>query len=171
MDTQDLKALAEKLAEKRAQVENSKHYLEGLKAEKDGIQQQLLKALNESGIKSIKTDQCFFSSVLKHEPVVVDEHAVIEALKSRGLLEDHMVIKLDAIRLKSTANALLKESGEVLDGMEIRDTEYISIRNNKKPSEEVKYGRTAMEVQEDEAQAKADSDLDSHIKDNLMTNG
>jgi len=131
MDVSELKELAEKLAEKREQVNCSKEYLEGLKAEKDVLQQNLLDALKSVDVKSIKTENCFFSMVTKQEPVVVDIEALESDLKARKLYDDLVVTKIDSTRLKSTAKALLKETGEVMSGMEIRDTNYISIRNNK----------------------------------------
>jgi hypothetical protein len=129
MDVSELKSLAEQLAMARETVNSAKEAYEELKKHKDMVQANLLDALKECEVKSIKTENCFFSMVTKQEPVIIDSAIVTKDLISRGIYEDHL--KLDTAQVKSTAKALLKEHGEVMDGMEISETEYISIRNNK----------------------------------------
>lgn len=154
-----LKDKAQNLAEARELVNRLKTQLDEAKVLKDNIQQALIEEMSEQGFKSIKTDTHNFAVVNKKDVRIVDEQALKQHLGRTGMLDSLMVHKVDTVAFKSTANAMLKETGEMFDGTEVVETEYMSIKAQKKPTEQELM---------DEAEAKADSDRDSHIKDHIL---
>lgn len=126
---QEILQLAKSLAEKREQVRTSEHYLNGLKEEKEKLQFDLIEALQSNGLKSIKTNEANYSLTTKKDIKVTDENSVIEALKVNGQYDNYVKPKLDTIRFKGYATAMLKETGEVMEGTELTESTYISIKS------------------------------------------
>lgn len=124
----DIIELAKKLSEKRDQIKSSEHYLEGLKEERDQLQFELITKLKESGLKSIKTNEANYSLTTKQDIKVTDENSVIEALKVNGVYDDYVKPKLDTLMFKNYAKSVLNNTGEVMEGTELTETNYISIK-------------------------------------------
>ena len=80
----------------------------------------------------VKTEDSSFAFTTKKDVRVIDESAVIADLQTRGLKENYVREKLDTLSFKTLAKAMLKETGEIMEGTELTESEYISIRNNKK---------------------------------------
>ena len=80
----------------------------------------------------LKTEDSSFAFTTKKDVRVIDESAVIADLQTRGLKENYVREKLDTLSFKTLAKAMLKETGEIMEGTELTESEYISIRNNKK---------------------------------------
>ncbi len=119
---------ANELTLARDEVDKLKELLDVAKEKRDEKQFDLIKQMTKEGFKSIKTEHHNFAVVKKKDIKIVDQEAVLKALDERGLKSDLMVSKLDTIRFKSTANAMLKETGEVFEGTEVTETNYVSIK-------------------------------------------
>lgn len=126
-----IKDLAQDLVQARLKCEELQVALEQAKADKETVQTTLLMTMEKGGLKSLKTDDYTFSAVVKADPRIVDEEALLADLDQRGLKDDVLVTKIDTYKVKSIASGLLKETGEVLNGTEIVESAYMSIRKNK----------------------------------------
>lgn len=131
MDSNQLKELAEKLQNQRSLCDELKAQMDKEKMKKDEIQQNLLFALESTGFMSIKTKNASYSMSTRMTPTITDNEALMADLSQRGLLDELMVSKMDTTRFQTTAKSMLKETGELFAGTEIKETNYISIRTIK----------------------------------------
>lgn len=120
--------LAKKLSEKRSQVDNSEKYLKGLKDERDQLQFDLITALKEAGLKSIKTNEANYSLTTKKDVKVINEAIVMQELMKLGQYDEYVKHKLDTNLFKGYAKSVLDSTGEIIDGTELTETSYISIK-------------------------------------------
>lgn len=127
----DIISLAKELGDLREKVKVSEEYLAGLKADKQKCQNKLMEAMKSSDLKSIKTSDANYALTVKKDIKIFDEQAAMLQLQERGIYEEYVKPKLDTLKFKSYANSLLKETGEVIDGTEMTETSYISIKSLK----------------------------------------
>jgi len=127
---ENLKALGSTLQDLRAKIEVSQTYLDNLKDERSKVQNDFLSAMAKSGLKSIKTDDNLFSVTEKINPYIADPAKVIEEIKKRNLEDTLMPRKIDGVVFGSFARELYKQ-GEILEGVEMKKSSYISIKSNK----------------------------------------
>lgn len=119
------------LTQLRDQINTAKEVLKSLQDERDQIQSGIIADMTKAGLKSIKTHSHNFSITTKKDIKVVDEEAILKELKDRKLYNEYVKPKLDTIAFKLMANSLLKETGEIMEGTEQTETEYMSIKSNK----------------------------------------
>lgn len=102
-----------------------------VKDQEDAMRAELTTQLNTSGLLSAKTDRFTASIAKKQSVTVVDEKKAVEWIKSEGLDLDYYV-GLKLTPFKTMAMSKLKDTGEVIDGTELVETESLSIREVKK---------------------------------------
>ena len=102
--------------------------LKELKDKEVEVKNALLEELKESGLKSVKTDIAMVCTTVKKTFNVVDPVKLAEDLKERGLTD--YVSELPNDLFKFHQKEFLKE-GVKFEGTEIRETEYLTIKNNK----------------------------------------
>lgn len=106
LEIQAIESEREKLIEQNDVLKELQIKAEGKKAEKEQLQRTLLEIMQEAQVQSWKTD-----------------FAIVSKAKRESLIIDPAMEKPLLQRLKN---------GEVVDGFQLRTTEYISIRNNSK---------------------------------------
>lgn len=107
-----------------------KQYKEA-KEKEDALRAALTAQLHESGLLTAKTPDYTASISIKKSVAVTDESAAIGWLKESGLEVDHYV-GLRLTNFKTMANAMLKDTGEIVPGTELQESESLAIRANKK---------------------------------------
>lgn len=123
--------LAETLAKLREKESELKAKLDPVREAKLTAQDNLVEAMKGLGLKSLKTESHNFARVVKKDIAVYDEKAVIESLKKSGVKDDYVKERLDVLSFKGYAKHLLKTTGELLDGTEPTESEYMSIKSVK----------------------------------------
>lgn len=101
-----------------------------LKAEKESLDQEMIKGLVSLKLKSIKNADATISIAERKTLQVIDEDRVIEDLKAKGLTD---LFKTQIVKplWRGYSEKLAKE-GKTVSGTEINTTTYISIRQTKK---------------------------------------
>lgn len=125
----DILELAKQLSKQRELVNSLEEQVKEAKTIKDDIQFKLIEKLQESGLKSIKTNEANYSLTTKSDIKVTDENSVMEALKVNGVYDDYVHPKLDTLMFKNYAKSVLNNTGEVITGTELTETTYISIKS------------------------------------------
>ena len=131
----EITSIAGQLSLMREKVERIKTLLQLEQDKRNKLQNKLMDVMKISGINSIKTNTNIFSLVSKQDARIVDEPALMQDLRSRELAEGLIITKIDSLRFKALARALLKETGELFEGTELNTSEYVSIRNTSKPTD------------------------------------
>ena len=101
--------------------------LQPLKQERDLLQQAVLEELKATEQFSARFDFGTITRSVRKSTQIVDENAVMDWLDKNGLKQEYT-----AIRLTSSFDALAKEAikeGKIIDGVEIKESEYISIKS------------------------------------------
>jgi len=128
---ENITQLANALNHIRAEEEKLKEIIKGIQENKTDLQEELIQAMKDKGLKSIKTETHNYARTVKKDIKVFSEEDVMEYLRNHGGYDEYVKPKLDTIKFKSYAKALLKETGEVMDGIELTEKEYMSIKANK----------------------------------------
>lgn len=102
-----------------------------LKEQEDGWRNRLIEELQKIGLRSAKTADFTASMVSKPNISIQHEQSVIDWLKNAPNIETDQYIGLKKTEFKSLAMNLLKDTGEVVPGTELVNTEYLSIKANK----------------------------------------
>lgn len=118
----------ELLKVRKAIDEQSEKLLE-LKIEKDALNAEILQELTASGFNSCKTDDATVSKVVKKTWVITDKDKLAAGLKEKGLTD--YISEMPNELFYEHKNELLKQGVE-LAGTETKETEFLSIRTNKK---------------------------------------
>ena len=84
--------------------------------------------MNKSGLKSIKTETHNFARTVKKDVRIIDENAVLKSLENTDRYDMFVQPKLDTVSYKGYAKQVMNETGEILDGTEPYETEYMSIK-------------------------------------------
>lgn len=127
----DIANLISSLGElKKAQAEAYKTY-KGMKEAEDSLKAQLIEQLQVVGLKSAKGDKYSVSISSRSDVVVTHEQSVIEWLKTSPDVETDAYIGLKMTPFKVLAKQVLKDTGEIVPGTNLKTIESISVKENK----------------------------------------
>mgnify|MGYP001182331924 CR=1 FL=1 len=104
--------------------------IEPLKIAKEQIQAQIIKTFHDRGEFTTRIEGATATLSVRKTAVVVDEPLVISQLKSKGL-DNYISESLNDLFDNAKKN-MADGIDELLDGMAIKETEFISVRSNKK---------------------------------------
>lgn len=128
----DVSELVAKLGElSGASKELYKQYKD-IKDREDQVRFELTEALRENGLLTAKTPDFTASIARKQSVMVASEAEAINWVKDNLPAESDHYIGLRTTQFKTMALARLKETGEVIPGTELIESESLSIRANKK---------------------------------------
>ena len=122
---------AKQLVDIRAKIDGLKETMDILKGEKDNVQRELMEELGNLNLKSFKNDEITVSKSIRKTLQITDEIKLIEELESKGLKNEYVSEQIRKDLWKGFATQLVKDN-KIMEGTEIRETEFLSIRNNKK---------------------------------------
>lgn len=103
-----------------------------MKGKEELLKQELMAKLDQAGLKSAKGDKYSVSKTLKHDFVLQNEHHVMEWLVSEPDVESDFYIGLKLTPLKTLARQMLKDTGEVIPGLETTTNEVLTVKENKR---------------------------------------
>lgn len=107
--------------------------LEPLKEAKKELKSKIAEEFKRRGEFTTRIEGATATLSVRKTAQVIDEQLVISQLKKGGLADIYVVETLspefDGLKKKMTS---VKDKAELLDGMEIKETEYVSIRKNDK---------------------------------------
>lgn len=98
------------------------------KEKRNDIQANILTELKKQEILSVKYKDMMISSAVRKTLRIIDEPVLLNHLKKKKL---EMYIKETVSPEFSVVKGELIKAGETMPGMELFESEYISIRNNK----------------------------------------
>ena len=130
-NTMQITELIQKVGELSHNSREMYKQYKALKEEEDYLRAELTSQLTATGLMSAKTEQFTASLSKKQSIVVADEKKAIDWIKQEGLDLDYFV-GLNQAHFKSMAMEKLKNTGEVVDGTTLVETETLSIREAKK---------------------------------------
>jgi hypothetical protein len=112
---------------------SAKAAYEGAKSIVDDTKDLLMHELEQTGLKSIKTDDATVSIVQK-PAYVINEVEVTNYLKDQPAVEVDLFYKklLNRDMVLDYASKQLKETGEVIPGITTNVSEYLMVRSTKK---------------------------------------
>lgn len=120
---------AQKLLELRSQINEMTEAMKPLKAQREELQQNIIAHLNKVGMLSVKTPDATISKAVKKYFDITDEKLVISQLKEKGLT-DYVEERINKDLWIGFEREAIKQ-GMKLEGTELIETEYISIRKTK----------------------------------------
>ena len=129
---------AKKLVEIRKTINELRKDLDPLQEEKEKLSMEIIEDLKRAGFKSIKTDEATISRQVSQTLAIVDEKLLIKDLKKKKLT-DYVKEQVDRSIWLPFSRQAIKE-GLKLAGVELRETEYISVRDNTKEVEVANSG-------------------------------
>lgn len=121
---------AKKLVAIRKTIDEMKKNLDPLMQQKEELQSEIMNDLKTAGFKSIKTEEATISRMISQSLMIIDEKLLIKDLKKRKLT-DYVKEQIDRSIWLPFSKQTIKE-GIKLAGVELRETEYISVRSNVK---------------------------------------
>jgi len=113
----------------RSQIDELKKTLDPLKVQRDELQEDIIAHMKRQGFKSVKTDEATISKQISKRIVIENEDKIIADLKRRGL-DAYVKERLNADLWAPFSRELIKQNTK-LDGMEIVESEFISVRKTK----------------------------------------
>ena len=96
-----------------------------LQTQRDELQAEIMQGFKELGTATMRYDFGTFSLAVRKTPQVADEKKVIAWLTKNELADEYTAVRL-APQFDALAKEAMKE-GKTIDGLEIRETEYMSI--------------------------------------------
>lgn len=120
---------AKRLLQLRTDADEVKLVLDKIKNEKNKIQNELMSVMAEEGFNSVKIDKTSISKAVRKTLAIRDEDALIKELKEKGIEKEFVREQIDKTLWYSFANNLVKDN-QTMKGTEIKETEYISIKQN-----------------------------------------
>jgi len=120
---------AKKIVEIRNKINELKEKMDKLKAERDKLQADIIEHLKRLGFNSIKTQEAMISRQVARTLTIVDEKALVEDLKKKGL-NDYIREQVDRNLWRGLATEAIKQ-GQKFKGTEIKESEFISVRKVK----------------------------------------
>ena len=114
----------------RSLIDKAKKQLEPLQQKRDELQSDIISDMTKQGFNSIKTDKATVAKMISKRLVIQDEGLLVGDLKKRGLT-DYVRERVDSQLWQSFSRQAIKEN-LILKGTEIVESEYISVRQNKK---------------------------------------
>lgn len=125
---QKINQMAEKLKELRKKYDEQKLIIDAIKLEKDGIQQELLEALKSNNLKQWKTETETISRQIRNSLKIVNPFALRAWMKGKNLEPVFLVEEVNKEALEKFAK---ENKEEKIEGVEMVETEFVSIRNIK----------------------------------------
>lgn len=120
-----------KLYELRNKINEIKEtLLQPLEEQRDAVQSEILEAMKASNEFSVRYDFATVTRAVRKTPKVTDESAVMEYIKAQGLENEYISPHLNSL-FEGYAKAAMK-SGTQINGLEYRETEYISLKESTK---------------------------------------
>ena len=126
----EIKQKAKQLLELRKEANFVKEQLDRIKFKRDEIQRSLMEEMKQEEFNSVKVDDTMISLTVRKTLQIVNEKELMTDLKKRGL-DDYVKEAVDRDLWKGLSSELIKRN-ETMNGLEIKETEFVSIRNNKK---------------------------------------
>jgi hypothetical protein len=117
----------------RTQIDELKKTLDPLKTQRDELQENIIAHMKKQGFNSVKTDEATVSKQISKKIVIESEDKLVADLKKRGL--DEMVKERLNGELWTPFSREIIKQGEKFDGIEIVETEFISVRKSKPKTE------------------------------------
>lgn len=124
-----LKDKVVELVKLRSQIEEMKDAIKPFQAQRDELQDNIVKNMVKQGFDSVKTGIGTISKSIRKTMVIRDEDALVSGLKKLGLKE--MVKERVNGDLWGSFSREAVKQGKELAGTELKETEYISIRQRK----------------------------------------
>jgi hypothetical protein len=128
----DVSALVDELGTLSQQSKELYGQYKAIEEQKAGVRAALTEALQTAGLRSAKTSNYTASVSVRPSVQVVHEQSVIDWLKDTPDVETDQYIGLKKTEFKTLAMAVLKNTGEVIPGTEVVQTETLSVKGNKK---------------------------------------
>lgn len=140
-----LKDLVSDFIKARDKITELTAAMEPYKEAKTYLQQRIIEEFKRRDEFSSRLEGATVTLSVRKTAVVVDEQAVMDDLKSRGL--DRYIVESLSPEFEEVKKYIAAGTSEKLAGMEIRGTEFVSVRKNDKadprkitPGEFVKLG-------------------------------
>lgn len=102
-----------------------------LKEAKEALQAEILQTFKERGEFSTRIENITASLAVRKTATITDEKALVESLKEKGLAKDYVEERVNNLFIESVLKEQSKEE-KPLNGITIRETEYLSTRSNEK---------------------------------------
>ena len=115
---------------KKRQAEAYREYKD-LKEIEEVWKNELMRKLQEVGLKSAKGEKYSASISSRTDIVVTHEQSVLDWIKETPNIEADAYIGLKKTEFKTLAKTLLKDTGEVVPGTELTTIESITVKENK----------------------------------------
>ncbi len=133
MPNRKLKEIMADLAQARAAYRDAQEYVRSLYKDVGTYREELEITLREIGLKTASSEDGSFTAFFskRTNANVFDPNATREWLEQNG----HMVndyFRPDTMRIGMIAKGALKETGEIVPGVELITTESLSLRDNTK---------------------------------------
>jgi hypothetical protein len=125
-----LKELVEGYIEARDRIKKFQEEIEPVKKAKEYIQNELIRIFKGRGEYSSRIEGATVSLSVRKTAVIVDEAKVIGQLKEAGLT-DYISESLNDL-FEQPKKDMAAGKAPLLEGIEIRETEFISVRENDK---------------------------------------
>ena len=126
----EIQKKAEQLLVLRQEANEMKERLDIIKVKRDEIQNSLMDEMKQEGFNSVKVDKTMISRAVRKTMIISNEDALIADLKEKGLDREYVKEQVIKDLWRSLSVSAVKEGLE-LAGTELKETEFISIRNNK----------------------------------------
>jgi len=118
------------LLDLRSKINGLMETMDVLKAERDSLQISIMGEMSELGFNSVKIGDTMVSKAVRKTLQITDEKELIAELDKKGLKNEYVREQIDKELWRGLSTKLAKE-GQIYKGTEIKETEFISIRNVK----------------------------------------
>mgnify|MGYP001606218006 CR=1 FL=1 len=114
-----------KLREQKRKIEEKyDKALAPLKTEIDMLSQEMMTEMRAGGQFSARFSFATLSMAVRKTPKVIDEEKVIACLREKGLANEYVALRLNALFYQAI---LPRAKDEPIDGIEVVQTEYLSV--------------------------------------------
>jgi hypothetical protein len=123
--------LVTRIAELKSQLGPLQAQMKPLVTELEQTKLELIEAMREGRSKRTESINGYYAIRAERKNInITDESAVSDWLAENDFdLSEYY--KLDTVRVKSAAESALKETGELVPGIEVSSTEYLTIKETK----------------------------------------
>jgi hypothetical protein len=125
-----LKDLVQAYMEAGEKIKGYEQQIDPLKEVRETLKQEIIKTFKERGEFSTRIEGATASLSVRKTAVVVDEATVIAQLKHRGL--NQYVVESLSPDFDEAKKEMAKDPKKLIEGMTIRETEFLSVRSNDK---------------------------------------
>jgi hypothetical protein len=130
-----MQAEVHRLVEVRRQIgeydEAYEKAVSALKLERDALQAKITEELKKAGVLSQRFQEATVTRAVRKTLHVLDETKAVAALKAKGLT-DYVSETINDLFWNSAAKEIAKEGKTDIDGLVIREKEYLSVRESDK---------------------------------------